>query len=200
MKEYNCPNCNRKNRPNKAIALDEKDTRYAPRPGDITICSWCLNWNVFDGNTQPREITEDELIELSDEHFAILTKASKLLAMALKAAKEAYWGGYRKVPKNTRVAAMAGQNEDEYEDEDVVNLYGFGVYVGDEIPPPDANPIINFGEPNPKIILDDGTIIWGCECWWAEESMIKNKIKPEKIHMVDIHKIRREYGYKIKRP
>lgn len=23
------------------------------------------------------------------------------------------------------------------------------------------------GRKNPKITLDDGSIIWGCECWWT---------------------------------
>lgn len=22
------------------------------------------------------------------------------------------------------------------------------------------------GIPNPKIVCDDGTVLWGCECWW----------------------------------
>lgn len=23
---------------------------------------------------------------------------------------------------------------------------------------------------NPKIILDDGEVVWGCECWWGPEA------------------------------
>jgi hypothetical protein len=77
-----------------------------------------------------------------------------------------------------------------------VFLLGFGVYVGDEVSPepmgvvralfrattweefdrvvaedtgqipnPDARPT------NPKIVLDDGTIVWGAECWWGPEPL-----------------------------
>jgi hypothetical protein len=76
-----------------------------------------------------------------------------------------------------------------------VSLLGFGVYVGDEVPPAPMGAVrAIFGaatwedfdrvvaedvgaEPNPalrptnpKIVLDDGQVVWGAECWWGPES------------------------------
>lgn len=76
-----------------------------------------------------------------------------------------------------------------------VSFLGFGVYVGDEVPPAPMGMVrALFGastweafdrvvaedtgyEPNPaarptnpKIVLDDGEVVWGCECWWGPEA------------------------------
>lgn len=32
------------------------------------------------------------------------------------------------------------------------------------------------GKSNPKIVLDSGEVIWGCECWWGNEKEIQPKI------------------------
>lgn len=73
----------------------------------------------------------------------------------------------------------------------VVTLYGYGTYVGNELPPiyeaevgamievlaeeqelgaedsetleGVANSILG----NPKIVLDDGGVVWGYQCWWS---------------------------------
>lgn len=73
-----------------------------------------------------------------------------------------------------------------------VYLLGFGVYVGDEVPPApmgmvrsvfgaatweefdrvvtDALLMSEAARPtNPKIVLDDGEVVWGAECWWGLE-------------------------------
>ena len=52
-----------------------------------------------------------------------------------------------------------------------VFFFGFGNLVGDEVPPPD----IKFAgravkRPNPKIVLDSGKVVWGCECWHGPEN------------------------------
>ncbi len=65
--------------------------------------------------------------------------------------------------KGDRVGALlAVENGKAY-------LFGYGVYEGDEIPPLEINPWLNSGNPNPKIKLDSGKIVWGCECWWGPE-------------------------------
>jgi hypothetical protein len=69
-----------------------------------------------------------------------------------------------------------------------VHLLGFGHYVGDEVPTEptgffraifgastwaEVDKACGYAVPrpsNPKIVLDDGTIIWGAECWWGPES------------------------------
>ena len=48
----------------------------------------------------------------------------------------------------------------------IVYSFGDGIYAGDFIPPDD----IGFGIPNPRIDLDSGGSVWGCECWWGSES------------------------------
>lgn len=29
---------------------------------------------------------------------------------------------------------------------------------------------------NPRIRLDDGSVVWGCECWWGPEAIIKERL------------------------
>lgn len=75
-----------------------------------------------------------------------------------------------------KVIALLSANEKE------VISFGEGDYVGDEIIPKDLN-IKGFGEiikeagiPNPKIVLDSGEIVWGCECWWGPKDKVQEKI------------------------
>ena len=88
----------------------------------------------------------------------------------------------------TRVGAISHANND------TVWLYGYGRYMGEEIPPMEVR---LFGStlkaPNPKIMLDDGKTVWGCECWWGEEDMVRNSINERGIEMVDIEEDRRKY-------
>ena len=59
-------------------------------------------------------------------------------------------------------------------DETTVKLLGYGVYAGDEIPPSGFAHAV--GITNPKLQLDDGSIVWGQECWWGSEQAVKNSI------------------------
>lgn len=45
----------------------------------------------------------------------------------------------------------------------------YGVYLGHQT----GGPLGNY--PNPKIKLDNGSIVWGCQCWWGPEEEIKAK-------------------------
>ena len=58
----------------------------------------------------------------------------------------------------------------------IVSFLGFGSYQGDEVPPSDIGGY-NFGLENPKILLDNGDVIWGCECWWDNEENVKTLLK-----------------------
>jgi hypothetical protein len=62
---------------------------------------------------------------------------------------------------------------------------GYGVYDGDQVPPKDISP---FGSsfPNPRITLDDGVVVWGCQCWWGDEEEIKANIAGREIVFVNI--------------
>lgn len=51
----------------------------------------------------------------------------------------------------------------------VIQLLGFGVYQGDEV-------LNEAGYPNPKLVLDNGDTVWGCECWWSSEDDIKARL------------------------
>lgn len=57
------------------------------------------------------------------------------------------------------------------EPEKVVRLLGFGRYDGDFIPPSTIGGF-NLGLANPRLSLDNGWVVWGCECWWAPEARI----------------------------
>jgi len=67
-------------------------------------------------------------------------------------------------------------------DKDNVWLIGYGTYQGDEQPPEE----IGLPFPNPKIVLDDESVVWGCECWWGEEDRIKESIAGRQIINVDM--------------
>ena len=71
-------------------------------------------------------------------------------------------------------------------DEDTVNFLGYGVYVGDEIPPDGFAHTI--GRPNPKLQLDNGNVVWGQECWWGSAQAVKKMIGERLIVYVNINK------------
>ena len=65
-------------------------------------------------------------------------------------------------------------------DSGVVKLLGFGVYSGHFKPDvqclgfdPEDLPD---GFVNPKIQLDDGRVVWGCQCWWGPEEWVRNRM------------------------
>lgn len=86
-------------------------------------------------------------------------------------------------------------------DDKNVYLLGYGVYEADEIPSADA---VGMGKmlreakiPNPKIKLDNGKVVWGCECWWGPEEMIKTQVEASKesgrvVVETDIDEVRKE--------
>lgn len=56
----------------------------------------------------------------------------------------------------------------------VVYLFGEGVYAGDFTVSPEAGGF-NFGQKNPRIDLDNGKTVWGCECWWGPADQTKKR-------------------------
>ena len=83
----------------------------------------------------------------------------------------------------TRVGAIS------HSEGDTVYLFGYGVYEGDHVPPKEVGGF-NMGRPNPRIKLDSGKTVYGCECWWGPEDQIKSKIEGQKIVDVDIDEAR----------
>ena len=70
-------------------------------------------------------------------------------------------------------------------DDTSVRLIGYGVYVGNEVPPEGIGGF-NMGWPNPKLEMDDGTVVWGCECWWGPEAKVKAHLEGKTVVSVDM--------------
>ncbi len=43
---------------------------------------------------------------------------------------------------------------------------------------------------NPKIVLDNGKVVWGSECWWAPEEQVKRMVGSKTIVEIDIEAAR----------
>lgn len=88
----------------------------------------------------------------------------------------------------TRVGAVQSADESE------VRFYGFGTYDGDEVPPPGVQmmgiEVHEIGITNPKITLDSGKVVFGCECWWGDEERVRQMIGDRRIIEVDIETAR----------
>ena len=69
-------------------------------------------------------------------------------------------------------------------DEKAIKFLGFGEYVGEEVPPADTGGFGSMihvaGLTNAKIKLDNGKIVWGCECWWGGEEAVKKELEVAK--------------------
>lgn len=72
----------------------------------------------------------------------------------------------------------------------VAESLGFGVFSGQKIPDPkrpgQAGMLGRVGIPNPCITLDNGDVVYGCECWWGAEDAIKAKLNGLKVEEVRI--------------
>ena len=59
-------------------------------------------------------------------------------------------------------------------------IAGHGDYVGDVVPPPGVGlmgiELHALGHKNPKIELDNGNVIWGCQCWWGSKEKMATEI------------------------
>lgn len=78
-----------------------------------------------------------------------------------------------------------------------VHLYGYGVYEGDYLPEGAGDVGIptlvkESGMDNPRIRLDNGKIVWGCECWWGAEQEFKQAAHRFTVVEVDIEQDRKQ--------
>lgn len=68
-------------------------------------------------------------------------------------------------------------------DENEVNIYGYGKYLGEKECPKLG------GLLNPCIELENGKIVWGCECWWGNADRIEKEIiNGRKVNTVEVVK------------
>lgn len=101
------------------------------------------------------------------------------------------------IPKQgTRVGAVA------HEDQNVVYVFGYGVYEGHFVLPDGVTgPVGALADAaraaeieNPRIRLDNGDVVWGCECWWGSEEEVKEKIKSRRVVTISVKKSREKYN------
>jgi hypothetical protein len=104
-------------------------------------------------------------------------------------------------------------------------LLGFGIYQGVDLQPEDLFPgvearrqevMAELGLPskiedlskdqrdmfiklvgNPKILLDNGKVVWGAECWWGPEAEFKKRFAKETIINADIDEMRCAAKHKL---
>lgn len=73
-----------------------------------------------------------------------------------------------------------------------VELIGFGVYVGNELPPDEIGDIVELvkelGGTNPRINLDRGGYVFGCECWWGPEAEFLEWANGREVVEVGMHR------------
>lgn len=77
---------------------------------------------------------------------------------------------------------MAVRNYDEKQK--VLYIFGAGTYQGRELPTDDVpgGRDLRMREiENPKLVMDDGTVVWGMESWWGPEENIKAMFEPEEV-------------------
>ena len=86
--------------------------------------------------------------------------------------------------KGDRVGAICGSTKKGIE------FFGYGVYQGQEVPPKGIEFMgIDMSEhkmPNPKILLDNGDIVWGCQCWWGSEEEVRKRLEGKNIINISI--------------
>jgi hypothetical protein len=89
----------------------------------------------------------------------------------------------------TRVGAI------QTADDTTVELFGYGTFDGYFVPPEEirfAGSLVS--NTNPRITLDNGKVVWGCECWWGPEEKIMAMVAGRTLVMVDIEKEREKYN------
>jgi len=76
--------------------------------------------------------------------------------------------------KGERVGAILSANDK------TVKFLGYGVYEGDFYPDTAEGSVADMIKDNqqqygidlvnPRLKLDNGDIVWGCECWWGQRN------------------------------
>lgn len=95
--------------------------------------------------------------------------------------------------KGTRIGAIYSGSKGR------VLFLGYGTYEGDEVPEGAGGfmgeAMAEAGITNPKLLLDNGDVVWGCECWWGPEEVVKKQMEGaviEEVRIGDKRKANRE--------
>ncbi len=80
-------------------------------------------------------------------------------------------------------------------DHGTLKVFGFGEYIGEEVPPKNCIGYSKFlyegQQKDRKILLDDGNIIYGSECWIFDEMEVRKSLREyEKIEYINIDELR----------
>ena len=102
-----------------------------------------------------------------------------------------------------RVGAVLSMNAAE------IRFLGFGVYDGDHEPPfgplgrsraelddtiakktAEGKLPADYRFTNPRITLDSGAVVWGCQCWWGSEALVKKRLEDgRRVVVVDANNV-----------
>jgi hypothetical protein len=89
-----------------------------------------------------------------------------------------------------RVGAILSATDTE------VQFIGYGVYEGDyevEAGVGGMGELLREAQiPNPRIKLDSGETVYGCECWWGSEERVKKQLEGKKVIMVSPSEFRKQ--------
>lgn len=87
----------------------------------------------------------------------------------------------------------------QYYDKDTLFLFGYGEYVGDEIPYTAAqgmSPTLSLGRiAIPLIYLDNGQHIFDCECYWDKEATVREIAARREVVSISIDNLRQQHGH-----
>jgi len=95
-----------------------------------------------------------------------------------------------------RVIAISHTSDDGK----TVYIFGHGVYEGDEVPTSASGQLgqmLNAANvTNPKIALDSGKVVWGCECWHGSEDKVLASFEHhgQTVEVIDIDESRAKHA------
>jgi hypothetical protein len=91
-----------------------------------------------------------------------------------------------------RVMAVCGEDPGK----GIVEVFGCGVYEGEFIPVEAVGVIGRLlrdnKRTNPRIRLDNGGVVYGCECWWGPIEKVQKRLAGKKCVEVRIEDKRKE--------
>lgn len=101
--------------------------------------------------------------------------------------------GAKAMNPGDRVGAILGRNDDGS-----IDFLGYGVYEGDFVPTDEAVGMFaeiarEVGHTNPRLKLDDGSVVYGAEAWWGSEEEVKKTLEGQRVNNVSINQIREQH-------
>lgn len=80
-------------------------------------------------------------------------------------------------------------------------IFGEGVLAGEEVPVEAVGPLASMateeGLKVPRIELDSGQVVYGCECWWGAREKVEARLSGLTFVPVDIDEHRAAYMQQV---